>query len=370
MKQLTEVAKKQGEILWPSFWKDLVGFELYFGAPPINGEKFPAQIEEWVNTVKPEDAEGSDRRRVTEIGMQKIKQTEILFPDQMSVAEFFDNPSRWLANGASTGTRLPGSKGTKFSTYLNSTKADLMQALMSKATPGNVVNPKRERGKNRNTVSSDWDLYVQMKWLAQGAENAMESIFPTTLSNKINAIDRWSAWRRRVRSSIAVPIDQSKFDHVPWMDLLEVAIRYLCDSARKKSPEPDLHRRITDLVVQRIRAGSVSWEGKTWKHVRGLLSGWAWTATLGTLINYVEFLVSRMLPRAQCPTSTVCASKVTTPWCSLFPGLRLSRLWRTTCAYSQSTRRNFSFLTSAPSSCAWWSRRTTSAGTWVEPYPP
>jgi len=44
MKQLTEVAKKQGEILWPSFWKDLVGFELYFGAPPIDGEKFPEQI--------------------------------------------------------------------------------------------------------------------------------------------------------------------------------------------------------------------------------------------------------------------------------------------------------------------------------------
>jgi hypothetical protein len=289
-KELSEVAKKWGEVLWPDMWMDLVGFEASFGAPPVQGADFSAQLESWVETPKPGDARGSDTRRVVEEGLREVGRKLFVFKKQLGVREFLVSPSKWLANGASTGTRLEGSKGTKFSTYLASSRGELMRDLMSVEPPKNVVNPKRERTKTRNTVSSDWDLYLQMKFLCQGVEEALESVFPTTLGKRVQQLRRWNMWRNKLRNSIGVPIDQSKFDHVPWMELLIAMIRMLAEAARKQSPEPELHARITEIVITRIRAGSVNWEGKSWKHLRGLLSGWALTSALGTLLNYVEFV--------------------------------------------------------------------------------
>jgi hypothetical protein len=300
-KELSEVAKKHGELLWPRFWMHLVGFEAFFGAPPVKDANFEEQLEEWVHTRKAEDSEGSDRRRLVEEGLRALARKPMVFREQLGVEAFLRSPSKWLANGATTGARLEGSKGTKFSTYLASSKEQLLQDLMSTAPPKNVVNPKRERTKTRNTISSDWDLYLQMKWLCQGVEDSMESIFPTTLSNKLRQVDRWAAWRRRMMRSVGVPIDQSKFDHVPWMELVVSLVRFICDCARAKSPEPELHARVTEIVIRRIRSGSVNWEKHSWRHIRGLLSGWAWTSALGTLVNYVEFLGVVAVTRCQMP---------------------------------------------------------------------
>jgi len=300
-KELSEVAKKWGELLWPSYWPDLVGFESFFGAPPVSGADFAPQLASWVHDRKSEDEVGSDRRRVVEEGLREVARDQFEFKEQMGVDDFFRNPSRWLANGATTGARLPGSKGTKFSTYLASSREDLLRDLFSRAPPQNVVNPKRERTKTRNTISSDWDLYLQMKFLCQGVEDALETVFPTTLGKKVQQLKRWDMWRRKLGRSVGVPIDQSTFDHVPWMELLISLIRVLCDSARRKSPDPELHARLTELVIARIRAGSVKWENYTWRHIRGLLSGWAWTSALGTLLNYVEFVGITIVTRGVIP---------------------------------------------------------------------
>jgi hypothetical protein len=295
-KELSEVAKKHGEILWPEvtnrvpFWKSLTSFELFFGAPPVKDANFAEQLEEWVFTVKPEDGKNSDRRKLVEAGFKGLEAKNMVFGEQLPMLEWLKSPSRWLANGATTSRALEGSKRTKFSTYLASSQGELLKDMFSTAPPLNKVNPKRERSKTRNTVSSDWDLYLQMKWLTQGVEGAMESVFPTTLSSKLKQISRWKMWRSRMANSVGVPIDQSTFDHVPWMDIIISMIRYICERAREKAPDPALHERITEVVIGRIRAGSVNWESYTWKHVRGLLSGWAWTSVLGTLMNYIEFV--------------------------------------------------------------------------------
>jgi len=300
-KELSEVAKKWGELLWPKYWMDFVGFEAFFGAPPVKGADFAPQLEAWVFTPKPEDGKGSDRRRVVEEGLREVARRQFTFEEQLSVDEFLRSPSKWLANGASTGVRLEGSKGTKFSTYLASSREELLADLMSTAAPKNVVNPKRERTKTRNTISSDWDLYLQMKYLCQGVENAMESVFPTTLGNKLPQIARWNMWRRKLGKSIGVPIDQSTFDHVPWMEIIISMIRMLCESARRKSPEPEFHARLTEILIERIRKGTVNWEGHSWRHVRGLLSGWALTSALGTLMNFIELVGIVVVTRGTMP---------------------------------------------------------------------
>ena len=289
-KELSEVAKKHGELLWPQFWMHLVGGEGCFGAPPVKDADFSDQLESWVHTRKKEDEPGSDRRRLVEEGLREVARREMVFKPQLGVEEWLRSPSQWLANGATTSRALEGSKRTKFSTYLASSKEELMADLMSTKPPENKVNPKRERTKTRNTISSDWDLYLQMKFLTQGVEEALETVFPTTLGKKLKQVDRWNMWRRRISTSVGVPIDQSTFDHVPWMEVMVSMIRYMCECARKKSPQPELHHRITELVIARIRSGFVKWEGHTWRHLRGLLSGWAWTSALGTLMNFVEFV--------------------------------------------------------------------------------
>jgi hypothetical protein len=289
-KELSEMAKKWGEILWPEYWSSMTSFELFFGAPPVKEANFQEQITGWVETPKPGDDPRSDTRRVVEEGLREVARKEFVFKDQLGINEFLRSPSKWLANGATTGERLPGSKGTKFSTYLASSREELLKDLFSTAEPQNVVNPKRERGKTRNTVSSDWDLYLQMKYVCQGVEEALESVFPTTLGKKVQQLERWRMWRNKLGGSVGVPIDQSTFDHVPWMDLLVAMIRLLAEAARKKSPEPEVHQRITEIIIMRVRSATVNWEGYTWRHLRGLLSGWALTSALGTLLNYIEFV--------------------------------------------------------------------------------
>jgi hypothetical protein len=288
--ELSELAKKWGEILWPTFWKDLVGYEAFFGAPPVKDANFQEQITAWVETPKPGDSPNSDTRRVVEEGLREVARKQFEFRDQLGIDEFLRTPSRWLANGASTGVKLGGSKGTKFSTYLASSREELVRDLFSTAEPQNRVNPKRERTKTRNTVSSDWDLYLQMKFVCQGVEEALETVFPTTLGKRVQQLERWRMWKNKLGKSVAVPIDQSKFDHVPWMSLLVSMIRMLAEAARKKSPEPEVHARITEIIIERVQRASVNWEGYTWRHIRGLLSGWALTSALGTLVNYVEFI--------------------------------------------------------------------------------
>lgn len=306
-KELSEVAKKHGEILWPEvanrvpLWMSLTSLELFFGAPPVKDADFAAQLEEWVYTVKPEDGKNSDRRRLVEAGFRGLEAKGMVFGEQLSMLEWLKCPSRWLANGATTSRALEGSKRTKFSTYLASSQHELLRDMFSTTPPQNKVNPKRERSKTRNTVSSDWDLYLQMKWLTQGVEGALESVFPTTLSSKLKQVSRWRMWRSRMANSVGVPIDQSTFDHVPWMDIIISMVTYICARAREKAPDTALHARITEIVINRIRAGSVNWESYSWKHVRGLLSGWAWTSVLGTLMNYIEFVGIVAVTRGSLP---------------------------------------------------------------------
>jgi hypothetical protein len=129
-----------------------------------------------------------------------------------------------------------------------------------------------------------------MSYLLQGVEDALETLVPTTLARGPGMLNRWRGWRTMLVNRIGVPIDQSGFDEVPWMDLIEEAIRWMCSQAIKASREPDVHMRVMELVVHRLREASVQWKGHTWKYVRGILSGWRWTSVLDTLINFVELL--------------------------------------------------------------------------------
>lgn len=289
-KALGTVAKRHGPMLFGRSWMFLVDWNLCFGSAPHGTEDFADQLGGWVSTEKPEDKVGSLRRTMVEHGLGRLFCRSLILPRQLGVDEFLRSPSVWLVNGSSTGKRLRGSRGTKFSTYLASTTAELSDLLLDASSPDYVVLEKRERGKLRNLVTSPWSLHLQMSYLCQGLEEGLDSLFPTTLSNRVSKLTRWKCWRSMIRSKIGVPIDQSTFDHVPWMDLIIDVCSWLAAQGRKASPDVEHHDKVSRALLHRLRRARVHWQGHTWAHLRGLLSGWRWTSGLGTIINYVEFL--------------------------------------------------------------------------------
>uniref|UniRef100_A0A2V0RB29 RdRp n=1 Tax=viral metagenome TaxID=1070528 RepID=A0A2V0RB29_9ZZZZ len=306
-KALGTVAKRHGELLFPGFWMALVDWNLSFGATPNGEEDFSEQLEAWVHTEKEEDRPGSARRVMVEDGLAALKRKQMLLPPQLGFEEFLRRPSLWLVNGSTTGKRLRGSRATKFSTFLASSNTEMKAALYDGSQVDYVVLEKREKGKLRNLVTSPWSMHVQMSWLAQGAEDALETVFPTTLSNRITKMARWKTWRQMMVSRIGVPIDQSTFDHVPWMDLMIEVCEWVIAQGRAQSPEPGRHDEVGTILLRRLRSARVHWNGHTWAHIRGLLSGWRWTSILGTIINYVEFLgVVFALGRPEPPPETFC----------------------------------------------------------------
>lgn len=91
-----------------------------------------------------------------------------------------------------------------------------------------------------------------------------------------------------MKTGLFVPIDQSKFDHVPSKRVLKAAFEMIC---RLGVASGDVERaKIAKILIERLETAQILYDGVIYNHLRGLLSGWKWTALMGTLINYAEYL--------------------------------------------------------------------------------
>jgi hypothetical protein len=221
-----------------------------------------------------------------------------------TIAEFFERPSLWLRIGASDSRRLSGTRATKFSTYAASTSAQLHTDIYDPSSPHYKIFDKRERGKHRNLISSPWSLFLQMSFVGIQAEKRFKEVVPTSLSRDWQP-ENWLEIMGVMRRKLFVPIDQSKFDHVPSMRVLERCVEILCKAGT--CPTDAERSQISLLILDRIKHGSLSYSGKSYQHLRGLLSGWRWTSLIGTMVNYAEYLaIYKQVGIRQQPDTHVC----------------------------------------------------------------
>jgi hypothetical protein len=126
---------------------------------------------------------------------------------------------------------------------------------------------------------------MQMDYVGSAAEKVFFSVIPTSLKKGFG-IQEWMRWQGRMSDGMFVPVDQSKFDHVPSGSVLAKAFKLICD---KSTPTGDTEREgVAKILLRRLKRGFVTFNGRTWKHRRGVLSGWRWTSLIDTVINYAE----------------------------------------------------------------------------------
>lgn len=289
-KTLGDIAKHHGNLLFPGYWTCMVDWNLHFGAEPTEGasDEFADLIESWVSTPKPEDAIGSDRDVMIMRGLDRLE-SDLGRPSTPgeTLDDFLASPSSWLSNGASDSRKLEGTRSTKFSTYAVSTNAQLHVDMFDPECPHYRVFDKREKGKHRNLISSPWSLFLQMSFVGQQAESRFKKVVPTSLSSDWNA-ESWLRVMDTMRTKLFVPIDQSKFDHVPSKRVLLRCAEILCKSGT--CPLDSERVMISKLILDRLAHATLSYHNNTYSHQRGLLSGWRWTSLMGTMINYAEYI--------------------------------------------------------------------------------
>lgn len=150
-----------------------------------------------------------------------------------------------------------------------------------------------EKGeKERIVINGDIPHYLIMSYLSNYFDKLLFPQWNTTyLAGTNKLVERRQEWVRTLLHGLNQPLDQSKFDHHVDKETLKCILDWLYSLARKLNAPVDVLKglKCMYLYLDNI-AVLVNEDGKSeqWNYNNGLLSGWRWTAFLGTLVNMVE----------------------------------------------------------------------------------
>lgn len=288
LKKLKELAFKHGKLLFPGYWEELCDLHNFFGAQPENEEAlldFESQVAAWVHDEKVEDAATSSRHKLIMRGLDIIEKMCGKAPRGPSLDEFLKDSDSWVTSGASTVKGVKGARKTKASAVATLDRSSLLALMFEMDPVVYSVLIKRERTKLRNLVTSPMSLHMQMSFIGSTLERHLWKFIPSSL-RKDFGLKHWIRWQQRMNKVLYVPIDQSKFDHVPSGKVLARTFSVLCNMC---THEVDSERmQISRIMQKRLKEGTVLFNGKQWAHRRGVLSGWRWTSVVDTVINAAE----------------------------------------------------------------------------------
>jgi len=128
---------------------------------------------------------------------------------------------------------------------------------------------------------------MQMAFVGEKLEEHLWQYIPSSLSKDFG-LGNWIGWQQEMNKTLFLPIDQSKFDHIPSGRVLEKVFQLLVNSCVNTG---DVERaEVGRILLKRLRNGTILFNGKKWKHLRGILSGWRWTSIVGTVLNAAMYL--------------------------------------------------------------------------------
>uniref|UniRef100_A0A2V0RLL8 RdRp n=1 Tax=viral metagenome TaxID=1070528 RepID=A0A2V0RLL8_9ZZZZ len=289
LKEMGDMAKLHGDMLFNGFWQYLVNWELCFGAPPEDEAAkvaFGHKVEEWLTRTREEDAVTHPRTKTILRGLDLLDKLIPRMEHQRTAEEWAYDPDSWLVNGASTEPGLPGTRSNKLSTFLARGPEGVLADLEDRTDPVYTALIKRERGKHRHIINAPWSLYCQQKFSADGMEDHLFKYVPSSLAKDFG-VARWEKWRHQLGSKVPLPTDQSGFDEVPGAAVIKRVTELKMSKTALNCP---VRMRVADNLRHRMGRGYAVYEGKTYPHTRGIISGWEWTSKMDTLISYAEAL--------------------------------------------------------------------------------
>jgi hypothetical protein len=337
LKPISDVAKKQGDLGFPGFWKNLVNMGALGGYVEVSSlEEFTAELRKWATgdvLHESPDADGilSEAKFLEDLteGMRRFvfmaPSVEEANERAITLREFAENSALWAGSGSSKyperveyfddDGKLRRVRRSKWSTALV-LSADKVESILRQKKPSalkqyNSAILKRETEKGRAVVNSDDETYLRMAYISLWLETAMKGHPLSTLfMSSRQMYEMWNRLSESVNnlSGVKLPLDQSHFDWQQNKRMINAFLDVLRDFISVNASDRIKQDLLLVLESVRITLVTVTGELRIGDTVipveKGIMSGWRWTALIDTVFNFGElFSAVRLCERQGLPVS-------------------------------------------------------------------
>ena len=170
--------------------------------------------------------------------------------------------------------------------------ASVIRSYLTTVTPQSLrVFQKLETGqKTRDVVCGDFANYLKMDFLNELISKVMSEATWTPLFNK-DPLKMWDTILQNARDPeiVKLPLDQSNFDYQPTRQMIASCLDIVIEICNTFGTSEHV------LVAKMLKDSMLSPDSKillgdkSIQYIKGIASGWRWTALLDTIINIAEF---------------------------------------------------------------------------------
>jgi hypothetical protein len=291
-------------------WRYLVDMTTFGGYQIADESDFIQDVRDWVSKHHPHTVDGSEdtflsmfEDEMRDWVNNAIKPTTV----SLTIEDYANDPSIWARAGSSfdlLGHRLMvetnghayKAKKTKWNTALKDAPEVTVRRIRTYSRQAAKAAVKRELKKARAIVSSDLDTYLKQDYVSRAwLDAALRGNPDSTLFMTTEQLT--DMWKRFMSPGIAMPLDQSQFDHEVNLPMIMIVLQQLQRRARETlfgSARDDVLSTL-ERIMYAFQGGFVDVFGIRIAIKNGILSGWKWTALLDTIINIIEMRVARRL---------------------------------------------------------------------------
>lgn len=309
VKLLSEYMKKNGPDA-DDRWRYLVDLHRLNDYIEPNRDEVSKQLREWVTGTKLLTYNGSeeDFYKKIEKCINVVLRRSGNKPDSVPTSEqFLMNRDYWCTSGSGYEPDLKEKiyvydkkrqmdikvEKTKWAVGWGLTTYKLKKLLWKKRKQYCRGVAKSEPGKVRAVIASDLALNLKMGFCSTWWDKYLSGRTDSTLW--MSAADRINLWQKMgYDGTWRMPVDQSNFDHNITTRLVLLCVKVMREvMVDLEAPAEMLE--VMDLISYALDGGILFTPDGPVSITKGLLSGWRWTALLGTIINLAELELVRTL---------------------------------------------------------------------------
>lgn len=314
LKELSTLAKKGGDALFPQYWKFLVDLPTMTDYVPSGSRNARiADVMEWVAEDISHELLLADYSSLFRSGVAGLLSSAPhlgrALQRAQSVDEFVANRMTVGTGGSSstrTGVTFLDKRGksvkprrTKAVSMLGLSSTVLRRWLLEEVSPASTLEvarevDKSERGKARarSIIMSDDRTHWRMSFVGQVIEDMMGGSQSSTLwMSSRSVMDMWVRLRSTLGIGWRMPLDASSFDATVSAGELRVVMEEVIHFLSRSGQDERAH--VAELIAATIVPGWSADSGGTVVDVagtrvrvrKGVLSGWRWTAWMDTVVN-------------------------------------------------------------------------------------
>lgn len=298
LSSLSTIAKKVG----PGFcedWKYFVSLDTMGGfldVEDIGETSILPQVREWVGVRREKD---SEFLVLFEQGVRDFFTLNETSVEALSPKAWSSKPWLWGGSGSSSlrfkyqVDHKTVTSRTKWGPALMEDPKMVASILVGDVLPfsTNKAVAKREQTKVRAVVSSDDATYLRMSYVSSWLEAKLRGNARSPLFLSGSRLENfWRGWMTysRMQTCVKMPLDQSHFDWQASKSMIRIVLKAVYDVV------PHVMKKTVAVLMRTLTESRTSVDvlvdGTQVKVpiLSGLISGWRWTALIGTCINWAE----------------------------------------------------------------------------------